>query len=171
MATLTAPAAARAVAKERGLVRPPKPETLAPTETKGSEKQIRIAQRREQERIAREHLWPLLSKVFPEVFRLPAVPLAIGIHNQILDVAGDSIDPRELSTFLRYWVSRWSYLQAVWRGEPRLNLDGSVAGSPTIEQRNDAARRLWGDRAQQIAAEPGFAVPGHTQRAAPLTSP
>jgi sRNA-binding protein len=153
MATLTAPAAARAAAEERGLVPPPKPETLVPTEPKGSEKQIRIAQRRKQERIAREHLWPRLSEVFPEVFSLPAVPLAIGIHNQILDVAGDSIDPRELSTFLRYWVSRWAYLRAMWRGEPRRNLDGSVAGSPTIEQRNDAARRLWGDRAQQIAAE------------------
>jgi sRNA-binding protein len=153
MATLTAPAAARAAAKERGLVPPPKPETLVPTETKDSEKQIRIAQHREQERIAREHLWPLLSKVFPDVFRLPAVPLAIGIHKQILDVAGDSIDPRELSIFLRYWVRRWAYLQAVWRGEPRRNLDGSVADPPTIEQRNDAARKLWGDRAQQIATD------------------
>jgi sRNA-binding protein len=148
MATLTAPAAARAAAKERGLVPPPKPEPLVPTEPKGSEKQIRIAQYREQQRIARDHLWPLLSKVFPDVFRLPAVPLAIGIHKQILEVAGDSIDPRELSTFLRYWVRRWAYLQAVWRGEPRRNLDGSVAGSPTIEQRNDAARKLWGDRAR-----------------------
>ena len=81
MATLTAPAAARAAAEERGLVPTPQPETLVPAEPKGSERQIRIAQHREQERIAREHLWPLLSKVFSEVFRLPAVPLAIGIHN------------------------------------------------------------------------------------------
>lgn len=153
MATLTAPAAARAAAKERRLVRPPKPETLVPAEIRGSEKQIRIAQRREQQRIARDHLWPLLSKVFPEVFNLPAVPLAIGIHNQILDIAGDSIDATELGVFMRYWVRRWSYLMAVWRGEPRRNLDGSVAGSPTIDQRNDAARKLWGDRAQQIAPD------------------
>jgi sRNA-binding protein len=153
MATLTAPAAAHAAAKERGLVPPPKPETLVPAETRGSEKQIRIAQRREQQRIARDHLWPLLSKVFPEVFSLPAVPLAIGIHNQILDIAGDSIDATELGAFMRYWVRRWSYLMAVWRGEPRRNLDGSVAGSPTIDQRNDAARKLWGDRARQITAD------------------
>lgn len=50
MATLTAPAAARAAAKDHGLALPAKPETLVPTEPKGSEKQIRIAQRREQER-------------------------------------------------------------------------------------------------------------------------
>ena len=153
MATLTAPAAARAAAKERGLVPPPKPETLVPAETRGSEEQIRIAQCREQQRIARDHLWPLLSKVFPEVFSLPAVPLAIGIHNQILDIAGDSIDATELGAFMRYWVRRWSYLMAVWRGEPRRNLDGSVAGSPTIDQRNDAGRKLWGDRARQITAD------------------
>src|ERR1700761_6449280 len=153
MATLTAPAAARAAAKERGLVPPPKPETLVPAETRGSEKQIRIAQCREQQRIARDHLWPLLSKVFPEVFSLPAVPLAIGIHKQILDIAGDSIDATDVGAFMRYWVRRWSYLMAVWRGEPRRNLDGSVAGSPTIDQRNDAGRKLWGDRARQITAD------------------
>ena len=101
-------------------------------------------------------LWPLLSEVFPEVFSLPAVPLAIGIHNQILAVAGDSIDPDELGAFMRYWTTCWSYRTAVWRGVPRRNLDGSPAGVPTIEQRNDAARQLWGERAQLIA-EPGHA--------------
>ena len=156
MATLTALIAARDAAQQSGLVMPPKPETLVPTEPKGSGKQIRIAQRREQERIAREHLWPLLSEVFPEVFSLPAVPLAIGIHNQILAVAGDSIDPDELGAFMRYWTTCWSYRTAVWRGVPRRNLDGSPAGVPTIEQRNDAARQLWGERAQLIA-EPGHA--------------
>jgi sRNA-binding protein len=145
MATLHLPAAA---IQEHGL----------------SQKQVRAAERREQQRRARERLWPLLNEVFPEAFRVPAVPLAIGIHHQILEVAGDSIDPAELSAFLRYWVSRWSYLQAVKRGEPRRNLDGSLAGLPTIEQRNDAARRLWGERAQPIVehiiAEPS--EPGHT---------
>jgi sRNA-binding protein len=135
MPTLTAPAAARAVAEERGLVPPDVP--AGP-----NKKQRKAAAYREQQQIAREHLWPLLSSVFPEAFRLPAVPLAIGIHHQILDVAGDDINPRELSTFMRYWCGRWSYLMAVSRGEQRRNLDGSIAGVPTIEQRNDAARKL-----------------------------
>ena len=135
MPTLTAPAAARAAAKDRGLVLPTTP--AGP-----SKKQRKATERRQQERIARERLWPLLSNVFPEAFRLPPVPLAIGIHKQILEVASEDIDPRELGAFLRYWVGRWSYLQAVRRGELRCNLDGSIAGSPTIEQRDDAARRL-----------------------------
>jgi sRNA-binding protein len=152
MPTLTAPALARAAAQERGLVLPAEPVTsvqICPDVP--DEKRVRATQRREQQRIARDHLWPLLSEIFPEAFRLPAVPLAIGIHHQILDIAGDSIDPAELSTFLRYWVSRWSYLMAVWRGDTRRNLDGSLSDLPTIQQRNDAAIRLWGKLAQQIA--------------------
>jgi sRNA-binding protein len=145
VATLTAPAAARAAAKERGLDLP---------SARTQKHQAWAAQRREHQQIAREHLWPLLSEVFPEVFRLPPPPLAIGIHKQILEVAGDSIDATELGAFLRYWTRRWSYLIAVERGEPRRNLDGTIASEPTIDQRNDAARKLWGDRAQQVAAAP-----------------
>lgn len=150
MATLTAPTAARAAAQQRGLVMPT--QSADP-----NKKQRLVAERREQQRIARERLWPLLSEVFPEVFCLPPVPLAIGIHNQILEVAGDSIDPAELGAFMQYWTTRWSYLMAVGRGEPRRNLDGSIAGSPTIEQRNDAAKKLWGTGAQQVG-EPGNSV-------------
>ena len=152
MPTLTAPVAARVAAKERGLVMPARPDTSAAANDIPNRKQIIAAERREQQRIARDHLWPLLSAVFPEVFRLPAVPLAIGVHNQILDVAGDSIDPDELGAFMRYWTTCWSYRTAVWRGVPRRNLDGSPAGVPTIEQRNDAARQLWGERAHLIGA-------------------
>jgi sRNA-binding protein len=133
LATLTAPTAARAVAQQRGLVLPTVP--VSP-----NKKQCKAAEHREQQRIAREWLWPLLSSVFPEVFRLPAVPLAIGIHKQILEVAGEDIDLRELSIFMR--CTRWSYLQAIRRGEPRRNLDGSIADTPTREQRDDAARKL-----------------------------
>ena len=42
------------------------------------------------------------------------------------------------------------YRLAVWRGEPRRNLDGSEAGAPTVEQRNDAGRSFWGARYQAI---------------------
>lgn len=143
MPTLTAPAAARIAAKDRGLVLPAAP-------TCPNKKKRQAAERREKQRLAREQLWPLLRAVFPEVFRLPAVPLAIGIHKQILDVACDSIDPGALAAFLRYWIRRWSYLYAVWRGEPRRNIDGSVAGVPTVDQRNAAGRWLWGSRHRPI---------------------
>ena len=149
MPTLTAPAAARAVAQQRGLelpAEPTEPEPPASPNPKISKKPAWL----EQQRAARDKLWPLLREVFGEVFKLPPVPLAVGIHRQILDVAGDEIDAAELSRFLRYWCSRWSYLVAVWRGEPCRNLDGSPAGAPTLEQRNAAGRQVMGPRYRPI---------------------
>jgi hypothetical protein len=78
------------------------------------------------------------------------VPLAIGIHKRILEVASDSIDPGELAAFMRYWTRRKSYRIAVWRGEPRRNIDGSEAGSPTIDQRNFAGASIWGENYKPI---------------------
>jgi len=75
MPTLTAPADARAAAVDRGLVLPTEPGTMASPKPKISDKKRAWL---EQQRIAREHLWPLLSGVFPEVFCLPPVPLAMG---------------------------------------------------------------------------------------------
>jgi len=55
---------------------------------------------------------------------------------------------------MKYWTSRHSYRDAVWRGEARRNLDGTIAGAPTIDQRNQAGRQLWGSRYRPIV-EPG----------------
>ena len=67
MPTLTAPATARAAAFERGLVLSDEHETSAQNGAEvPTEKQVPAAQRREQQRLAREHLYPLLSDVFPK---------------------------------------------------------------------------------------------------------
>lgn len=42
----------------------------------------------------------LLREVFPEVFRVPRPPLAIGIHREILDVAGAEVSRQQLGWFL-----------------------------------------------------------------------
>ena len=147
MPTLTAPAAARAAVQQSGLVIAAEPAQAPAAPTA---KPRKAAALREQQRLAHDRLWPILVEVFPDAFSLPTRPLAIGIHRQILDIAGDSIDPAELGAFMRYWTMRQPYRLAVWRGEPRRNLDGSEAGAPTIEQRNAAGRELWGARHQAI---------------------
>ena len=88
----------------------------------------------------------LLRVCFPEAFRVPRPPLAIGIDKQVLDVAGADIDRKTLTCVLRFWVSRPDYLDAVAHGEPRVNLDGSAAGIPTEEQQRSAACRVYGKR-------------------------
>lgn len=173
MPTLTASPRARLAAIERGLTVPQieaanpsprpaanpaeaKPHDVVLVETdlaKPSNKQRKRAEFLARQRAARDHLWPLLSERFPEAFRLPPRPLAIGVHTKIIEalaVAGNEIDERELSRFMRFWCGRWTYLRAVHAGEERRNLDGSAAGVPTIAERNIAGRYLWGPGHSEI---------------------
>jgi hypothetical protein len=94
----------------------------------------------------------LLCECFPEAFRTPPPPLAIGIHLQILDIAGDNIDAKALGWFLQYWTRKPGYLDAIAHGEPRRNLDGSVAGEPDEQQRRAAAAAVYGRRAEAVLA-------------------
>lgn len=185
MPTLTASSRARAAAVQRGLASPhieanrtpvsevrtsgePKSgltETKTPSDlrTEPSNKQRKRTEFLQRQRQARDHLWPLLSARFPLAFCLPAKPLAIGIHRAILEYPEISGDPRELSTFMRYWCSRHSYLRAIHRGDPRRNLDGSVAGIPTVAERNIAGRYLWGPGFVEIKkdGDAGNPAPSH----------
>ena len=118
-------------------------------EIKQAEKKQALDASRKDRRAAAHKLLSLLRERFPAAFRVPRPPLAIGIHRQILEVAGPEIDRHELGRFLKWWCSRHDYLNALAHGEARVNLDGSAAGAPTEEQQLQAARRLkgplWGD--------------------------
>jgi sRNA-binding protein len=85
------------------------------------------------------------APAFPAAFRgPPRPPLAVGIHQQILGVAGNDIDAYQLRGLLKWWCSRWDYRDAVAHGEMRVNLDGSPAGVPSEDQQLHAARQLKG---------------------------
>jgi sRNA-binding protein len=94
----------------------------------------------------------LLRARWPVVFCVPRVPLAIGIHKRVLEVAGDAIDPVALGRFMHWWVRKWDYLDAIAHGEARRNLDGSPAGEPDEPQRREAARQVYGARAEVVLA-------------------
>ena len=85
-------------------------------------------------------------------FCVPRPPLAIGIREQILDVAGTEVNAKALGLFLAWWVARSDYLDAIAHGEPRLNLDGSPAGEPDEAQRRQAAGEVYGPRADAVLA-------------------
>jgi sRNA-binding protein len=103
-----------------------------------------------------------LRECCPEAFRVPRPPLAIGIHRQIFEVMGDDLDRRALPHFLRVWVRRFDYLDAIAHGEMRLNLDGSPAGLPTEDEQLHAARRVLGPRAEKLMAKIASRVAKHT---------
>ena len=142
--TLTASPAMRA---RLGLVEAPPDETAATVEAISvttEEKAERRAAVREVETLLRER-WPV-------VFCVPRVPLAIGIHKQVLEAAGGDINPVALGRFMRWWVRCPDYLDAVAHGEVRRNLDGSPAGEPDEPQRREAARQVYGPRAEAVLA-------------------
>ena len=74
------------------------------------------------------------------------------IHKQVLEAAGDAIDSVVLGRFMHWWVRKWDYLDAIAHGEARRNLDGSPAGEPDEPQRREAARQVYGARAEVVLA-------------------
>ena len=152
----------------------PKPDRKAevdpsPATGLAEEKAARLAEVRQVEALLRER-WPV-------AFCVPRPPLAIGIHKQVLELetrgklsqavtvlgsrgpaadayflASDTIDPVVLGRFMHWWVRRTDYLDAVAHGEPRRNLDGSPAGEPDEPQRREAARQVYGARAEVVLA-------------------
>jgi hypothetical protein len=107
------------------------------------------------ERAAREAVRKIAAIVcwrFPQAFRIPRVPLAIGIAEQLAAALGEDVEPQALGRFIGWWVKRWDYLVAVTEGIARHNLDGSLAGFPTVEHQRAAAIRVYGERAPRVIA-------------------
>jgi sRNA-binding protein len=53
---------------------------------------------------------------------------------------------------MHWWVRKWDYLDAIAHGEVRRNLDGSATGEPDEPQRREAARQVYGPRAEVVLA-------------------
>ena len=85
-------------------------------------------------------------------FCVPRPPLAVGIRQAIIELAGDAVDSAQLGRFLSWWTQQSDYLDAIAHGEPRRNLDGSPAGEPDEAQRRQAAGEVYGARAEQVLA-------------------
>jgi sRNA-binding protein len=83
-----------------------------------------------------------LFETFPEVFKYPPVPLAIGIGPRLCELLNPEFKPAEIRVFLHAWTSGPRYLKAVVRGEMRRNPDGSPAGLPEPEHRAAAKEQL-----------------------------
>lgn len=83
--------------------------------------------------------WP---KAFPPPgSRARLHPVAIGIHAQIAAAAPD-LTARRIDLALRAWTGRLSYLEALAKGRPRVDIDGRPAAQVTEAERDDARERL-----------------------------
>jgi hypothetical protein len=112
--------ARRAATLRQTVVLPPNraaPAAPAPSEPIASTRHERYRQTRELQR-----------KRWPAVFSA-ARPLAIGIDQQVRAAIGqDESLTADLKLFLRKWVYRSAYRDALARGDRRVHLDGSDAG-------------------------------------------
>jgi len=68
-------------------------------------------------------------------------PLAIGIHAQIAAAAPD-LTARRIDLALRAWTNRLSYLDALAKGRPRVDINGRPVAQITNAERDDARKRL-----------------------------
>lgn len=84
----------------------------------------------------------VLRARWPLAFSVPRPPLAIGIDKEIRAALGEAIDQAPLRLAIGSWVQRVDYLEAVVRGEPRRNLDGTPGDEPSEAARQNAAAQL-----------------------------
>jgi len=93
--------------------------------------------------------WP---KAFPPPgSRARLHPVAIGIHAQIAAAAPD-LTARRIDLALRAWTGRLSYLEALAKGRPRVDIDGRPVAQVTEAERDDARKRLRLKRQGALAA-------------------
>lgn len=119
----------------------PKPKPKAKAKAKPLSPRV-VRTRRKQRGLQVEDM---LHERFPAAFpgrHLAAPPLAIGIHAKLRELDPAAFPHRALSRFMRYWTGRRVYLEALAAGAQRVNLDGSLAGSPTPEEMAKAADAL-----------------------------
>jgi hypothetical protein len=86
-----------------------------------------------------------LMEAYPLAFPRPSaapVPLAIGIHRAILEAVRGQHSTNTLKVFLARWTGAPAYLAALAAGEPRRNLDGTLVGVPTEDERIRAAETI-----------------------------
>src|SRR5262249_19945337 len=83
-----------------------------------------------------------LFEAFPQAFKYPPVPLAIGTGPKLCELLGAEFKPAEIRRFLHAWTTGPRYLKALVRGEMRRHLDGSAAGLPEPKHRAAAEQRL-----------------------------
>lgn len=97
----------------------------------------------------------ILHARWPKAFPPPGSgtqlhPVAIGIHDQIAAAAPD-LTPRRIDLALRAWTKRLSYLEAIAKGRPRVNIDGQPVAPISDAERNDARQRLRQKRQKHLS--------------------
>lgn len=149
-AKLGAPRAAARIGAKRIIVltpqptpvRPPRPARPACAAAQKVPSKLPASKRQRQALATLEIMHVRWPKAFPPPgSRARLHPLAIGIHAQIAAAAPD-LTARRIDLALRAWTGRLSYLEALAKGRPRVDIDGRPVAQVTETERDDARERL-----------------------------
>ena len=94
---------------------------------------------------------------WPAVFTKP-VPLAVGLARQIKQALPPDFPRKEIGIAVHHWTQGGGYLRAMARGDTRRNLDGSEAGTPSEEAR-EQARQTLAERERRALERRTLSVP------------
>jgi sRNA-binding protein len=124
-------------------------------------------------------LLPLLAEAFPQTFFAdpkPVRPLKINIHHDLkalrqAHVLPAELDPGQIKRLLRWYTRQTCYLQALARGEGRIDLTGAVVDRDIPEPIREQARQEIVRRQHQRARTEGTgkAATANQPSAAPLS--
>lgn len=76
----------------------------------------------------------LLQTKYPLCFTIPAKPLAIGIHKEIIATEKDNFSKQQIHRFFRRYCSDRRYKTLLIEGQQRFNLDGTPVTLVTKEE-------------------------------------
>jgi ProP effector len=82
-----------------------------------------------------------LAKLYPNCFCHPRQPLKIGIREDIVARCPD-IQPGLIASALKTYTRSVDYLETLKAGAARIDLDGNPAGRVTLEDEQDAHRKI-----------------------------
>lgn len=95
-------------------------------------------------RRAREEWLPQLAEKYPRAFFADGrerKPLKVGIHQDILADADNTLAAYQLTSALRWYTGAYAYQCKLTEGTPRIDLQGEVSGKVTADDAAAAAAR------------------------------
>ena len=119
---------AKVVVSEQSIVKPKQSNKNVDMRVSQTSKKVEKVEKVESDKFTYKLYWKILNhlhKKHPECFSVPAAPLAIGIHKELINeniLTDLNINKRKLKLFFYYYTTKPEYIEAVVNGVERVGL-------------------------------------------------
>ena len=129
------PTLAAALSKDKAKPATPNADTAAAQKTAKQQRQVAKFKKYHE-------LLPYLQKQYPKCFPSSPIPLAIGIHTQLLDREREKLPETDIKLFLSVYANTAKYNESMLEGTSRVDLDGNATDELTQEDAACAKGKL-----------------------------